>query len=541
MMPQEPPEGTPVDSVNHLKRVVEELHTHQMELETQNEDLRRSQLELQESRNRYADLYDFAPVGYLSIDKSLLVIQVNRTFASQLDVKKRLLLKRGLSHCIAEDYQNAYYGAIRKCFDNGEKQTCEIELMRGDGASLHTQMECVPLKDVDGRCSQVRITITDITPQKQAETALQKRTHDLNEKVRELNCLVGISKLIEDPVLTFEAVFLGIVDLIPSAWPYEKGICCRLILEGEEYRSGNYEETTRSRVYDIMVKGNRAGTLEINSQEERSETAGGTFPGEKGDLINIVCERLGGIIERMLVQDQIIRSERLAAAGKLATSIAHEINSPLQGITALLHSMERSHGQDEKLLEDIELLNGGFMDIRDTVRKLLDLNRPGKEKMQSMNINNCIEDTLALLRSHLKKNSVKIILNLSPEAGDITASPQQLGQVLMNLINNAVEAMTGIPTPKDGPKPEGPAERKITIASNLRNEHIIVEVADTGPGISKEDMAHIFDPFYTRKKQRGVGMGLSLCHDILEDHKGSIGGKNAPDGGAVFTITLPIK
>jgi C4-dicarboxylate-specific signal transduction histidine kinase len=290
-----------------------------------------------------------------------------------------------------------------------------------------------------------------------------------------------------------------------------------------------------------MVKGDRAGSLEIGSLKESPETAGGTFPGDKADLINIVCGRLGRIVERMRVQDQLIQTERLAVSGQLATAIAHEINSPLQGITALLHSMERSHGQDEKLLENIELLNGGFMDIRDTVRNLLDLNRPGKEKMQSMNIHNCIEDTLALLRSHLKKNGVKIILNLSPEAGDITGSPQQLGQVFMNLINNAVEAMTGIPTPKDGPKPRGPAERKITIHSNRGNENMIVEVADTGPGISKEDMAHIFRPFYTRKKQKGIGIGLALCHEILEDHKGSISAKNAPDGGAVFTITLPIR
>jgi len=136
-MPQEPPEGTPIDSVKHLKRVVEELHIHQVELETQNQELRRAQLELQESRDRYADLYDVAPVGYLSIDKSLLVIQANHTFADQLGVEVRLLLKRGLSHCIAEDYQNAYYGAVRKCFDSGEKQTCEIKLMKGCRRSLY--------------------------------------------------------------------------------------------------------------------------------------------------------------------------------------------------------------------------------------------------------------------------------------------------------------------------------------------------------------------------------------------------------------------
>ena len=111
----------------------------------------------------------------------------------------------------------------------------------------------------------------------------------------------------------------------------------------------------------------------------------------------------------------------------------------------------------------------------------------------------------------------------------------------MNLINNAVEAMAGTSKSKDGWKTRESGDREITINSNLRKDNIIIEVADTGPGISKEDMEHIFDPFYTRKKEKGMGIGLALCHGIIEDYNGSILAKNSPESGAIFTLALPIR
>ena len=83
--------------------------------------------------------------------------------------------------------------------------------------------------------------------------------------------------------------------------------------------------------------------------------------------------------------------------------------------------------------------------------------------------------------------------------------------------------------------------REIIVKSNLRGKNIVIKVADTGPGIPERAMEHIFDPFYTRKKKMGMGIGLSICHGIMEDHNGSIAVKNSPDGGAVFTITLPVR
>lgn len=392
-------------------------------------------------------------------------------------------------------------------------------------------------RQVNRKTKQLR---QEIGERKQVEETLRGKTKELSERVKDLNCLYDISKLVESPDISIEEIIQGTAELIPPAWQYPDITCCRIIFKEAQYSTENFQETNWKQSRDIFVHGEREGTLDVCYLEERPEIAEGPFVKEERELINAIGERLGRVFQHKLLQDQLIRSERLTATGQLAASIAHEINSPLQGITSLLNSIERTHSQDERLLKNLGLVKGGFIGIRDIVRKLLDLNRPGKEKKQPMNINSVIEDTVTLLKSHLKKTKVKIIPNLSSKIPNITASPQQLGQVFMNLINNAVEAMTGTSKSVDSWEPGKFTDREITINSNLMKNNIIIEVADTGPGISKEDTEHIFDPFYTRKKEMGMGIGLSLCHGIIEDHNGSIATTNSSEGGAVFTITLPI-
>ena len=123
----------------------------------------------------------------------------------------------------------------------------------------------------------------------------------------------------------------------------------------------------------------------------------------------------------------------------------------------------------------------------------------------------------------------------------LTASPQQLGQVLMNLINNAVESITTAPEFQKKLKENPTFSGDIFIDTFNQNKELVIMIKDSGPGIANIDLERIFDPFFTRKKTMGMGVGLSICHGIIEDHKGYIVADNDKDGGAVFTITLPLK
>ena len=248
---------------------------------------------------------------------------------------------------------------------------------------------------------------------------------------------------------------------------------------------------------------------------------------------------LRDITKTKLLQNQLARSERLAVTGQLAASIAHEINSPLQAVTVMLSAMQNENKENKKLTEDLLLLKEAYGSIRDTVKNLLDLNRRGKEQKEQTNINDIIQKTVDLMRSHLKKNKVKVNLNLSHDIPNIFASPQQLNHCFLNIINNSVDAIMEEAGASVIFTERALSIGEINIQSALDNESIIITISDTGPGINEKDLKHIFDPFYTKKKM-GFGVGLSICNRIVEEHHGTITADNDENAGAVFTICLPV-
>jgi len=230
------------------------------------------------------------------------------------------------------------------------------------------------------------------------------------------------------------------------------------------------------------------------------------------------------ITQKKLLEQRLIPAERLATTGQLAASIAHEINSPLQAITITLATLSKSLASDQGLQENLDLLRGAFISIRDTVKNLLDLNRPGMEVKNPCSINALIEKTVSLLGSQLKQTRVKVNLRLAPDLPSIMASAQQLGQVFLNLINNAIDAMSGEHSARDEYLHLS-SGGTITISTDLISGNIVTTFCDTGPGITAEAFEHLFDPFFTQGKKTGMGIGLYICRSIIEAHQGTISAK----------------
>ncbi|MFQ5436318.1 MAG: PAS domain-containing protein, partial [Anaerolineae bacterium] len=157
-----------------LHHLVHELQVHQIELELQNEDLRQAQEQLAISQARYADLYDFAPVGYFTLDRKSMIQQANLTGADMLGVPRNELLQLPLSRFVAPDSQDDFYRHCRQTLQEGEKQTCEILLVKKDGSVFYARLESTAVPNPDGRISQMHTIVSDISGRVRAEDALRE-------------------------------------------------------------------------------------------------------------------------------------------------------------------------------------------------------------------------------------------------------------------------------------------------------------------------------------------------------------------------------
>jgi PAS domain S-box-containing protein len=174
------------------------------------------------------------------------------------------------------------------------------------GEERYFELTTTPIKNEDGEIVQLLELSMDLTERKRAEELLNKLTHDLGERVKELNCVYGISKLAEKQDISLEEILQGSPDLIAASWQYPEVTCARIILDGQEYKTENFKETNWKQTSSIFVHGEEGGTIEVNYLEEKPEIDEGPFLKEERDLIDAIAERLGKTIE-LKRADEVIR------------------------------------------------------------------------------------------------------------------------------------------------------------------------------------------------------------------------------------------
>ncbi len=224
----------------------------------------------------------------------------------------------------------------------------------------------------------------------------------------------------------------------------------------------------------------------------------------------------------------IIQSEKLASLGRMASGIAHEINNPLTGVLTYSSIMkEEMKGSSSE--EDLNVIIHETMRCRKIVKGLLDFARNTAVEKVVANINDIIRETVAILEKHMTFQKVHMHLNLSDRIPMTEIDISQMRSVFNNLAENAAHAM-----------PEG-GDLKIATTLDDEGRNIIINVTDTGIGISEENLIKIFDPFFTTKEAgKGTGLGLAVIYGIIEQHHGRIEVSSTPGKGAVFTVTLPV-
>ncbi len=252
-------------------------------------------------------------------------------------------------------------------------------------------------------------------------------------------------------------------------------------------------------------------------------------PGAEGSVVILVED----VTEQRAMEAQLIQNEKMASIGQLVSGVAHELNNPLTSIAGLAELLlEPAMRVPEPTREHLRVIHDQAERAARIVRNLLTFARPSSLVKEPVDLNDVASRTSLLISYELRLRGIELERKLDPEPLRVLGDRYELQQVLLNLLTNAVHAVGGLP-------PDQP--RRITLATGRTGGRAMLRVRDTGPGIPPELVPHLFTPFFTTKGPgQGTGLGLSVSYGLVEAHQGRINYRPAREGGAEFTVSLPL-
>jgi signal transduction histidine kinase len=376
------------------------------------------------------------------------------------------------------------------------------------------------------------------------DTTLHDLTNKLRERVKELNCLYGISKLVESRNNSLADTLNGAVKLIPAAWQFPDIACARIKIKKQKFLSPHFKETEWRQSEIIYVYGATYGRLDVFYREQRQDYDEGPFLREERDLIHAIAERLGHVIERKIADDQLseLYHKEKDLTEKLQLEIQtkvdftrrliHELKTPLTSLIAtsqLLHQ-ETKDKRMEKLAGHVWSnacsMNNRIDELHDMIKG--EIGRLEVE-FRPVNLEKLIRSILDETQSLASQHNITIEFKRMNPLVRVYADGTRIKQILMNLLNNVFKYA------------DSSGIVYIKTLTNLNN--VLIEVQDSGPGIKLEEQKRIFEPYYRssgkREQSPGLGIGLALCKVLVEAHGGKIWVKSRHGAGSSFFFTLP--
>ncbi len=529
--------------------LLHELQVHQIELQMQNEYLRNAQEALSETLEKYADLYDFAPVGYVTSDRNGLIQEANLSFARQMGIERGRLINTPFWLYAATPDRDRFMSHLDQVFETRERRTCELNLMIQNGPEYYVQLNSIWVQNING-AELCRTSVTDISLRKAAQEALIKVHDELERRVEDRTAALSENerkyrKLSQEFDTLLHAISDTLILLSPEMevlWTNRGSVlelnetasdavgqCCYQLLHGCFLTP---EDCPVTRCFDtaekeVVIIPHNGAILDIRA-----------FPIKEAEKVRNVLLLMSDITEKMAMQAEAMVAGHMASLGELAAGVAHEINNPITGIInygqILINecrpdSMEKDIGA--RIVKEGERIGR-------IVKTLLSYARDGRENKKPSSVSAILEESMILTQSQIRKEGIDLKKNFPGNLPEVDVNFQQIQQCFINIINNARYALNEKYPGRHEDKRLEITGESITISGS---PYVRIIFCDRGTGISAHDISMLTKPFFSTKPfGKGTGLGLSITHRIIMDHGGHIRFESTHGEFTRVIIELPV-
>jgi PAS domain S-box-containing protein len=565
-----PPLPVSVDDLSQeeIRQALHELQVHQIELDMQNEELRRAQTELEAARASYFDLYDLAPVGYVTLSGAGLILEMNLTAATQVGVARGALIKQRFSSLIFSEDQDIFFRHRKLLLETGAPQVYELRLTKKDAAPFWVRINSTMAKDTNGT-PVCRATMSDITDRKKMDAVrdfLAKYSGPAQDKgffallaqylaVTLSMDFICIDRLEGDGLIArtvavwcdgkFEDNVSYALKDTPCGEVVGKAVCCFPANVCQFFPRDQVLQDLRADSYVGVTLWNHTGKpIGLIAVIGRHPLANRPLA---EDILQLVAVRAAGEMERLDAEEAKARMEarlqqaqKMEVVGRLAGGVAHDFNNMLGVVLGHAEIALERLAPSDQLHSDLTEIHKAASRSADITRQLLAFARKQTIAPIVMDLNDTVTGMLKMLQRLIGEN---IDLQWHPGMGlwPVKTDPSQIDQILANLCINVRDAIAGpgkviIETSKAAFDEAYCADH----AGFVPGEYVRLAVSDNGCGMDKEAQSHLFEPFFTTKELgKGTGLGLATVYGIVKQNAGFINVYSETNQGTTLTIYFP--
>ncbi len=520
-------------AVNSFSKINTNIQKNQLEFEIQNRELRETQQKLEEARNRFADLYDLAPVTYASFDENGAVININLTGVTMLGCDRIKVIDTPFSRWLVKNDVGKFFSHIRAVLQSDTHKYGEIQIQGKNSKIYDLRMDSIRSKDVVTGKYLCRSILFDITEDNKIRRETTLQTRQLKLISDSLPALIAYINNAEQHIFinkTYASWFSTSADQII-------GKSIREIWGEQAYSNVNRFIT------NCFSGEQRSFDMELDSSDGKKKHINTILIPDVSDD-NFVCGiivLMGDVTDKlaseMIDRKRLLESvhfSRLCTMGEMASEIAHELNQPLAAISIYSDACRRiilsGKARRNDLMQSLNDIGEQAERAGEVIRRIREFTSKKELKFTLTSINNIVREALHLITIELKAHNVELRLDFGSGLPDIMADRILIEQVILNLSRNAIDAMEEIDMTK----------RFLTIQTvALKTKEVEVNIIDAGPGLTGGQLKKIFEPFHTTKKT-GMGMGLTICQTIIAAHHGRLWAARNEFYGTTFSFTLPL-